>query len=141
MAVVGLLDPEVEAVWMALEAVAWLTKYLPDIESYLDAPRSLDELQRLAGQPQYGYEIHHIVEAQFRSRNEQRNSLRFSDRINSPDNLARIPHWEHVLISSWYSRKNDFYGGVTPRNYLRGKDWIEQYNLGLQVLRDFGVLK
>jgi len=62
----------------------------------------------------------------------------FPNRIGSSENLVRIPHWKHVLISSWYSRKNELYNNMTPRNYLRGN---EQYKIGLQVLRDFGVVK
>src|ERR1700693_4145550 len=32
-------------VFMALEATAWVVEYLPEIRSYLDAPKSLEELQ------------------------------------------------------------------------------------------------
>jgi hypothetical protein len=33
------------------------------------------------------------------------------------------------------------YGGLSPRDYLRGKSWEEQYEIGLKALRRFGVLK
>lgn len=88
-----------------------------------------------------GYEVHHIVEAQRWSESPDGNWTRFPDRINSRQNLVRVPYWKHVEISSWYSRPNPRFGDSTPRNYLRGKSWEEQYRAGLQVLRDEGVLQ
>jgi hypothetical protein len=32
-------------------------------------------------------------------------------------------------------------GGVTPREYLKGKDWDEKTRVGLDALRIHGVLK
>jgi hypothetical protein len=101
----------------------------------------LDELQRAVDTPRYGYQVHHIVEAQRRSDDPERNAERFPDRINSWQNLVRIPYWKHVEISSWYSRPTDEYGDHSPRDFLRGKSWREQYNLGIKKLKDFGVLK
>ena len=135
------LDPEVEIALAAIEGAAWLADYLPKIWSYLDAPKTLEELQNAVDDPRFGYEIHHIVEAQPRSDKPERNSLRFSDRINSPENLVRVPYWKHVEISSWYSRPNDDYGDLSPRDFLRGKSWEEQYQIGIDALRKFGVLK
>jgi hypothetical protein len=61
--------------------------------------------------------------------------------LDEPDNLVRIPKWKHVEISAWYSAKNDNYGGITPRAYLRGKSWEEQFDIGLRAMRRFGVLQ
>jgi hypothetical protein len=36
---------------------------------------------------------------------------------------------------------NPLLGNATPRDYLRGKSWQEQYAIGLEALRLFGVLK
>jgi hypothetical protein len=135
------LYPRVRAVLAALRATIWLAKNLPEIFSYLDEAKTLEELRGAVEETREGYEVHHIVEAQSRSRNPLRNSLRFADRIHSSENLVRIPKWKHVEISSWYSTKNEFYNGLTPRQYLCGKSWSEQYEFGLQVLRDFGLLK
>lgn len=136
------LDPEVAAVLAMIEAAAWLADYLPKIFSYLDAPQTLADLQNAATRrAPPGYEIHHIVEAQKNSADPQSNALRFPDRTDSRANLVRVPYWKHVEISSWYSAKNERYGGLTPRQYLRGKTWDEQYLIGLQILRDTGVLK
>jgi hypothetical protein len=86
--------------------------------------------------PEAGYEDHHIV-GQF-----AQNRLQFgSVRIDSPENTVRIPVVKHLDINGWYSRPNDRFGGLSPRDYLRGKDWGEQMSVGLEVLRDEGVLK
>jgi hypothetical protein len=135
-------DPEVAMVLAAIEATIWLADYISKIFSYLDGPQTVADLQSAATRPAPpGYEIHHIVEAQRGSDNPQSNARNFPDLIDSAENLVRIPYWKHVEISSWYSTKNERYGGVTPRQYLRGKSWNEQYTLGLQILRDMGVLK
>lgn len=133
--------PQVRAVWLAIEAAAWLAEKLPSILSYLDEPKTLQELQDAVDDPQPGYEIHHIVERQRWSKYPEKNYERFRDHIDSRENLVRIPYWKHVEISSWYSSKSEAYGGLRPRAYLRGREWDEQYRLGLDKLRDFGVLK
>ena len=135
------LDPEVDMALAAIEAATWIAEYLPKILSYLDQPKTLRELQNAVVDPRYGYEIHHIVEAQRDSDDPRRNSLRFADRVDSRENLVRVPYWKHVEISSWYSRPNRDFGYMPPREYLRGKSWEEQYAIGLRALRLFGVLK
>lgn len=39
------------------------------------------------------------------------------------------------------SPKFDFTNGLTVREWLSGKDFYTQYNFGLDVLRNFGVIK
>lgn len=135
-------EPRVKAVLLAIEGTAWLAEYLPEIRSYyLDGPKSLSELQAAVDDPQPGYQIHHIVEGQYGSTNAQSNARRFGNRIEGPENLVRIPKWKHVEISAWYATRSEEYGGLTPRAYLRGKSWQQQYDLGIAKLRDFGVLK
>lgn len=133
--------PRVKAFFIALEATARVVEYLPEIRSYLDAPRSLGELQDAAADRRLGYQIHHIVEGQYGSRSESSNAQRFGTRLEAAENLVSIPKWKHIQISSWYSRGNDAFGGMTPRAYLRGKNWEEQYKIGLRALRIYGVLK
>jgi len=119
---------------LAIEATAWIVEYLPEIRSYyLDGAKSLAELQDAVDDPQPGYQTHHIVERQSGSVNEQSNALRFGSRLDSRENLVRIPKWVHVEISSWYSRKSKRFGGLTPRTYLRGKSWEQQYEIGLEL--------
>jgi hypothetical protein len=135
-------DPEMAIVLAAIEATLWLADYAPKIFSYLDAPKTLAELQNAATPPASpGYEIHHIVEAQYRNSGPNSNSQRFGALLESRENLVRVPYWKHVEISAWYSRSNRDYGGLTPREYLRGKSWEEQYNVGIGILQDYGVLK
>jgi hypothetical protein len=127
---------------LMLEMAVWPVEYLPEIRSYGDAPRSLEELQDAAdNSPQRGYHDHHVVERQSGSSDPDSNARRFGDRLESRENIVRIPQWKHVEISAWYSTRNRAYGGRTPRDYLRGQSWDEQYRLGIQKLRDFGVLK
>jgi hypothetical protein len=134
--------PQARAFLRILRTTWWLGENLPRILSYLDEPKTLEELQNAVSNPRLGYQRHHIVEGQYRSGDLLVNSKRFPDRLETRENLVRIPYWKHVEISAWYSTPNrQEYGGLTPREFLRGKDWNEQYQLGIQKLKDFGVLK
>jgi hypothetical protein len=134
-------EPRVRLVLGLVETTWWLADNLPRILSYLDGPKTLEELQEAGGHPRSGYEIHHIVEKQSGSRNSLANWQRFGEQLDRRENLVLIPYWRHVEISSWYSRSNTDYNGISPRAYLRGKSWDEQYEVGLKALRDFGVIK
>jgi hypothetical protein len=61
--------------------------------------------------------------------------------INAPDNLLRIPTLKHWQINAWYSTKNNDFGGLSPRDYLRGKSWDERVRVGTDALILFGVLQ
>jgi hypothetical protein len=52
-------DTRVKAFVAVLEATAWVVEYLPEIRSYLDAPRSLQELQDAVTDQRLGYQVHH----------------------------------------------------------------------------------
>jgi hypothetical protein len=114
----------------------WFVEYGQLLRTALDDPRELEELQNSASGSGFGYNVHHIVE-QTPARNEG-----FPEGlINGPDNLVRVPTLKHWKINAWYSRSNDEFGGLSPREYLRGKSWEEKRQLGLQVLIDQGILK
>jgi len=113
---------------------AWLTAYAPSIQSYSDPPKSLEELQQAASTPAPGYDIHHIIE-----RNQEDRFTR--EAINSPDNLVRIPRLKHHEINAWYQTESPDYGGLSPREYLNGRNWDVQRAVGLEALRKTGVLK
>jgi hypothetical protein len=118
------------AILFALEATKWIAeKYLPSLVSYFDPPKTLQELQDAAqGPPKPGYEDHHIVETQKGSNNPLANSKVFSEEeLEGRENLVRTPYWKHREISDWYSTPNRDFDWKTPRDYLRGKDWKEQY--------------
>jgi hypothetical protein len=134
-------NPRVRIVLAALNAARWISKYRPEITSYLDKPKTLRQLQQTVRAKPPGYETHHIVERLRRSSHPLANSKVFRGQINAPENLVSVPRWKHVDISAWYSRPNRLYGGLSPRDYLRGKSWEEQYEFGLRILRRFGVLE
>lgn len=83
----------------------------------------------------------HRVEKQSRSRDLSADPQRFKDRLATRENLVLVPYWRYIEISSWCSRSNIDYDGVSPRAYLRGKSWEEQCEVGLKALRDAGVLE
>jgi hypothetical protein len=119
-----------------IEGVSWLLEYEANIEAYLDEPKTLEELQRAAQKPKRGYDIHHIAE---QTSAEQDGFPR--SKIDSPENLVRIPRFKHWEITGWYMTKNKACGELSPRDYLRGKDWQERIKMGLRALIRHGVLK
>jgi hypothetical protein len=130
------LIPGVGEAVALLDTAAWLYQYLPYINAYLDPPQTLEELQNLANQPKKGYEIHHIAE-QTAARREG-----FPDsQIESGENKVRVPTLKHWEITNWYRTKNKNLSGLTPRQYLIGRDWAERLRIGRQGLIETGVLK
>ena len=93
-------------------------------------------MQRGVSTPTPGYDIHHIVEQTQAERDG------FSrDVIDGPDNVVRVPRLKHQEISGWYQRKNDQFGGLSPRQYLSGRSWAVRRAVGLEAARKFGVLE
>ncbi len=88
------------------------------------------------GKPEKGYEVHHIVEQTPAAREGHA-----QEDIDGPDNLVRIPTLKHWEITGWYMRGNRRFGGLSPREYLRGKGWNEKRQVGLDALIDAKVLK
>jgi hypothetical protein len=120
----------------AYEAMSWLDTDRPFIEAYQDPPKTLDELQEAVTSPQRGYNIHHIVEQTPAELDGFPRSM-----IDAPDNLVRIPALKHWEINRWYETKNENYDQVTPRAYVRDKDWSGRTRVGLDALIESGVLK
>jgi hypothetical protein len=118
------------------EGARSLDDYVASINAYLDPPKGLQELRDAVSTSEKGYEIHHIVEQTPAEKDKIPRSM-----IDAPENLVRIPRYKHWEITAWYQKKNDAYGGVSPRDYLRGKDWDERMKVGLKALMDHGVLK
>jgi len=119
-----------------VEGIAWLHEYEESIEAYLDPPKTLQELQQAVSTPKRGYEIHHLVEKKSAEDDGFPKLM-----INGPDNLVRISRFKHWEITSWQMTKNKSYNDISPRDYLRGKDWEERKRLGLETLRKYGVLQ
>jgi hypothetical protein len=86
--------------------------------------------------PRKGYDTHHIVEQTPAEEDGFPRTM-----IDFPGNLVRIPRFKHWEITSWSMTKNKAFGGLSPREYLRGKDWAERTRVGLDALIQHGVLK
>jgi hypothetical protein len=123
-------------IWLAVEAGHWLYEHHAEINSFFDEPKTLGELQARALDPQPGYDVHHIVEQSAARTAELPEEL-----IDAPDNLVAIPRWKHWLINAWFQRRNDRYGGLSPRKYLVGKSWEIRRMVGLDAMIETGVLK
>jgi hypothetical protein len=121
----------------AIERSKWLDESEASMGAYLDPPRTLEALQEAAASgSKAGYDIHHIIEKTAAEDDGFPRSM-----INGPENLVRISRYKHWEITSWYMTKNKDYGGLTPREFLRGKDWAERTQVGLDALTMHGVLK
>ena len=83
-----------------------------------------------------GYDDHHIVEQATANPDGSED-----ERIDSPENIARIPTVKHWELNSWYQSRNRDLDGMTPRQYVEGKSWEERWRIGLMGLRDAEVLK
>lgn len=119
-----------------MEAAEWLSRGLPYIYAYLDPPKTWEELQQNALSPQAGYDIHHPVE----QKSAEQDGFPWS-MIDGPGNRLLIPTLKHWEINGWYSRSNPDFDWLSPRDYLRGKDWDERMRVGKDALILFGVLK
>ena len=133
----GRYTPVVGAFLGALDQAEELKALTDAIKTANDPPATLEDLQARAQRPsEAGYEDHHIV-GQF-----PQNRLQFGDDlIDSSQNKVRIPVVRHRDINAWYSRSNERFGDLSPRDYLRGRNWDEQTREGLEILRQKGVLK
>jgi len=83
-----------------------------------------------------GYQLHHFVE---QTPAEQDGFPR--SQINGDENLVYVPTLKHREISAWYQKQNPNYGGLSPRDYLRGKNWKDRCNVGIDALIEFKVLR
>jgi hypothetical protein len=95
-----------------------------------------EELQRAAATSAKGYDVHHIVEQTPAEQDGFARAL-----IDAPENRVRIPTLKHWQITGWYMTRNDAYGGLSPRAYLRDKDWEERVSVGRKALITYGILK
>jgi len=98
--------------------------------------RSFYAAKQFLGNAGKGNAWHHIVEQ------GGTNVQRFgAEAIHNTNNLVRLPHGKgtlHNKISGYYSSKQPFTNGKTVRGWLRNKPFSEQYNFGIQKLKDFG---
>jgi hypothetical protein len=122
-------------VWGAIEAASWAQPY---ITAYFDKPKTLEELQRAASEPETGYDIHHLVERVSATKVGFPKAL-----IENPENLVRISTLKHWEVNAFFETADETYGGLTPREYLRNPNigWEERVRIGKRILAKAGVLK
>jgi len=120
-------------VQVAVEGAFWLAPY---VNAYLDKPKSLEELQASVNTQRGGTDVHHIVEQK-----SARNDKFPESQIQDPSNLVRISTLKHWELNAWYDAPNDDYGGQTPRQYVKGKNWDTRRQVGLAGLKAVGVLE
>jgi hypothetical protein len=120
----------------AMNAASWLDADRAFIDAYQDPPRTLAELQKAASEPKWGYQKHHVAEKASARDDGFPESL-----IDGADNLVRVPALKHWQITGWYMTPQERFGGLSPRQYLRGKDWEERQKIGREALIEFGILK
>jgi hypothetical protein len=128
--------PEAAAAATLIEAVRgakWLGSY---VIPFFDGPKTFDQLTTGALDPETGYDIHHIVEQTSAAKDGFPRS-----QIDDPSNLVKIPTLKHWELNWWLGRPNGEYGGLTPREYVKGKSWEIRTKVGLDGLRAVGVLK
>jgi hypothetical protein len=111
------------------EATPWLREHFDAIDAYNDPPKSFQELQQAVSTPAPGYDIHHVVE-----QGPARDYGFDRSQIDGADNLVRIPRYKHWEINAWYGTPNADFGRLSPREYLRDKDWEERTRIGRDAL-------
>jgi hypothetical protein len=82
-----------------------------------------------------GNEYHHIVEQG--GDNEKNFS---TDQLQSTKNIIPLPGPIHDMVSAKYSSEYDT-SGKTIREWLSGQSFEDQWNEGVKILRELGVVK
>ena len=135
----------VERAGQVVDATHWVADQVSNIVADVDfsqaAPYDLDDLVAAAKKKsEPGYQDHHIVE-----QGPQNDDLSPEEkkRIDHPENIVRIPYYEHQLITNYYRNRDPKppCNGMTPRQYMRGKSFDDRYQFGLNVLRGRGIIK
>jgi hypothetical protein len=83
-----------------------------------------------------GLEYHHIVE----QGGDNEDNIP-PEQLHSTDNIIKLPTIVHEAITAEYTTPQDEYGGMTLREYLRGKPYEVQYEEGIKVLRKLSIIQ
>ncbi|MET0724158.1 MAG: hypothetical protein ABWY64_25475 [Tardiphaga sp.] len=120
-----------------LKAISWAWTKINEIITYLDRPRTMEELQSAVDVPRAGTEMHHWRMEQHVSR------LRGMTwkQIDAPGNRVRIPTWKHYDITEWYRQPKPKFGGLSPRQFLADQPAEVHERVGREALILFKVLK
>jgi hypothetical protein len=159
------LDPRVRTVAVILEltidVITWLLADNPDedleesqelvedqIYADLQPPKTLEELQTPPQDHVLGYELHHIVEQN--KDNVAKDDFAIAewlrkfgrDALDDPSNLVYVPRLKHEQITAAYNRKYlSIPRSPLTREVVSSMDFNEQRRVGLDALREVGVLK
>ena len=105
------------------------TKYSKGFDSF-------SQFKRVVGPAGKGQAWHHIVEQ------TPSNIAKFgANKIHNINNLIKVPHGKgtiHSQISGFYSSIQRFTNGQRVRDWLSDKSFNDQFNYGIQTLKDFG---
>jgi hypothetical protein len=70
------------------------------------------------------------------------NSGKFApELLHNPANLFKLPHGKgtiHAKLSAFYGSKQSFTDGLKVREWLSKKSFKEQFEFGIQKVKDFG---
>jgi hypothetical protein len=97
--------------------------------------KTFEEFKEAFGAAGDGEAWHHIVEQTINTGNFA------PELLHNPANLLKLPHGKgtiHAKISGYYSSKQRFTGGLTVREWLSTKSFKEQFEFGIQTIKDFG---
>ena len=106
---------------------------LPENQGY----DTFGQLKQSVGSPGKGNHWHHIVEQ------SQIGRSGFSaQQIHNTSNIVAVDAATHAKITGYYNTRTfRFTNGLSVRDWLAGKSYEYQYEFGLDVLRQFGVIK
>lgn len=91
--------------------------------------KSFRAFKRMLGTAGEGVHWHHIVEQ------TSANTARFGgEALQNTANVVRLDAATHAKISTYYSSKQSFTGGLTVREWLSKKSLKEQYEFGQRIL-------
>ena len=98
--------------------------------------KSFKALKSFLGDPGDNNQWHHIVE---QCQTKQSRSGFSVTSIQNTENVIAVPRNVHEQISKYYSRIHDFTAGMVLRDWLNGKSFTEQYELGIRILQMYGI--
>ncbi|KJR46899.1 Guanosine polyphosphate pyrophosphohydrolase/synthetase [Desulfosporosinus sp. I2] len=98
---------------------------------------SFNALKKELGSAGEGKAWHHIVE-----QNQIRKSGFSPQQIHNTNNVIAVDSATHAKISGYYnSIRPDISGNMRVRDWLAGQSYEYQYEFGIDVLKQFGVIK
>jgi len=135
----------------AIEGVAWfwasVQEEFPNIITFMEPAKRWDQLvatteyeafdSQEAFEKKYrpagaGYEWHHIV--------EQKSGFSPTEIYNT-DNIVRVAKGRHWKITSLMTQKREELGGLSWREWLRGRSFEEHMRVGWGLLEEAKVMK